>query len=410
MRPRLAGVWANPNFRKLWLGQTISGLGSQVTLLALPLTAVVLLGAGPQETGFLTAAAYLPMLLFGLVAGVWIDRFRRQPILIACDLSRAVLIATVPVAAAAGILRLEHLYAVAFLSGTVASIAGLASVAFVPTVAGRQHLLEANSATQGSASVAQIVGPAAAGAIVQLLTAPIAVAIDAVSFVVSAASTALVRVAETARSPEARPSPGADLVEGLRWVGRNEFILPLVTGAAVINWGVAAGQALFIVYATRDLGLSPAALGLVLAAAGPASLAGALFATRLARRFGMGPTILGALLVEAAGRCLVPVTYLVPPLAIPLLLGAQATTAFSGSTFNINSITFRQTVTPDRLQGRVNAAARTVALSTTPLGALMGGWLAERFGIPITLLVAALAIFLGFARLWLSPVRTLRRV
>ncbi|HEX8967007.1 MAG TPA: MFS transporter, partial [Chloroflexota bacterium] len=267
-------LWRQPEFLKLWIGSSISAIGSQVTALALPLTAVLMFGSGPAETGLLTAAGVAPTLLLGLIAGAWIDRLPRRPVRIIADLASALIIASVPIAALAGALRLEHLYVVTFLAGCCAVWSRISATAMLPSLVGRRNLLEANSKMITSFSAAQIAGPSLAGVLVQVLSAPLALTADACSFVVSAAFAWRIRVQEPTSSGARSRGIWHEVLEGLTWLRAEPILFRLTFCIGLANLAWYGVQAVTVVYATRDLGLSPAVLGLALGVMGPSSLVG----------------------------------------------------------------------------------------------------------------------------------------
>jgi predicted MFS family arabinose efflux permease len=401
-------LWSHPEFLKLWIGSSISMVGSQVTVLALPLTAVFIFGAGPAETGMLTAAGVAPMALFGLIAGAWVDRLPRRPTRIAADVGSALVIASVPAAALLGVLRLEHLYLATFVAGCFALWSRISLSAMMPSLVGRQNLLEANSKMIMSFSVAQIAGPSLAGVLVQALTAPLALLADAFSFVVSALCVWRVRLQERTASAKGRQSIWREVLQGLVWL-RGEpilFRLTLSIGLANVAWyGV---QAVLVVYATRDLELSPALLGVALGAMGPSSLVGAFVAAPVARRFGLGRTMVAALSGEAASR-LVLLAAGGPPLVAALSIGlAQVLFGFIAPLWDVNANSLRQSATPERLLGRVSAASTFVGVGLAPIGALLAGWIGEVASPRAALLETAVVTIIALAVLVRSPVPKLR--
>jgi MFS family permease len=411
---RQGGLWHDAEFSKLWGGHAVSELGSQVTVLALPLLAVLVLGAGAAEMGGLVAARLAARLAANLVVGGWIDRLPRRRILIASDLASALVIGSVPAAALAGWLRLEQLYAVTALAGVLESCRTLATASFLPTLVGRGRLVEANSRVRAATSVAQVGGPALGGALVQAVTAPIALLADAVSFLASAALTATIRRREApAPRPTVTPGVWADLTAGMRWLRANAVLSPLLTCVALANLAWFGQQALLVLYATRELSLPPALLGIVLAAAGPAGLASAVLVGRITTRLGLGPTLVASLAIETVSRVMIPLAggpseSAAPELAALVLLLSQALFGFSAPLWDVNALSLRQAMTPDRLLGRVNAAASVVAFGTAPVGSLLAGWLGETIGVRSALLAMALFTLLATLRAYHSPVRSMR--
>ncbi len=392
-------------FLKLWTGFTIARVGSQITVLALPLAAVLLLGAGATETGFLVAAQMAPSLVVGLFIGVWVDRLPRRPILIWSDVGSAVVIASVPLAAALSSLTLAQLYVVAFLGGAFAIATDLARVAFVPALVGRTGLVAANSQLQASLAVAQVAGPSLGGILVQTLTAPIAMLVDAVSFIVSALFIAAIRSPEAPRSRETEASVWREITEGLRWVRRQPIVLRCILAIALANIEWFAVEAVLVVYATRELGLSPALLGISLAVIGPLSLLGAWLAGHLTARWGLGPVMIAALFLETVSRLLLPFAGGTPVEAATVLGLSQAILGLTVPLWVVSSVTLQQALTPEHLLGRVNSAARFVAFGVAPPAAIGAGIAADLFGIRQTLFASAVIAALAFLYLLFSPMR-----
>ncbi len=411
MRFRLTGLWRHADFVKLWTGQTISLIGSQVTFLALPLTAVLILNATPAQMGFLTAAGALPSLLVGLFAGVWIDRHRHRPILIAADLGRTVLLLLIPVAALLGVLRIEYLYVVALLVGTLGLFFEVAHHSFLPSLVGREQLVEGNSKLEISDSVAEIVGPGLAGGLVQLVTAPIAIAVDAISFLISALFLGLIRTPEPApKPPDERQNILGETVEGLSLVSGNALLRAIAGGMSTVHLFNSVLEAVFVLYLTRELGIGPGLLGLIFASGSVGFLIGALLPGWVTRRFGLGSGIIGGLLLVGLSDLLIPLISgsVVVMVKILVLMAAQFFFGLGLTIFNIGQVSVRQAVTPDHLQGRMNATLSFIAAGSVPLGGLLGGGLGEMIGLRSTLVLAALGEMLAALWLILSPIRSLR--
>ena len=409
MRWRFGELWWNADFLRLWLAQTISFLGTGITGLALPLTAALTLGATPVQMGLLGALQYLPQLLVGLFAGVWVDRLRRRPILIGADLGRAVLLASIPLVALVGALRLEYLYAVTFLTGVLTVFFDVAYLAFLPSLVQREQLVEANSKLEVSRSVAQIAGPSLGGALVQLLTAPLAILLDAISFLTSALFLTGIRAPESRpTAPDRRPSLWGEIGEGLRTVVGHPLHRAMVGFVSTFNFFGQAMTALYVLYATRDLGIEPAVLGAILALFGPGALLGTLVVGPATQRFGLGPALVGAALLAGGANLLVPLASRPTILAVALLAAAQFLMGLATPILAVNLVSLRQAITPDNLQGRVNATLRVLGWSTLPLGALLGGTLGETIGLQPTLIVGGLGSLLASGWIFLTPIRRLQ--
>jgi MFS family permease len=407
---RFTGLWRHPQFVKLWAGQTISLFGTEVSQLAIPLTAALVLNASAFQMGLLSALEFAPFLLLSLLAGVWVDRTRRRPVLIVADVGRTVLLGSIPLAAFFGFLRIEQLYVVGLLAGVLTVFFDVAYQSYLPVLVSREHLVEGNSKLEVSRSVAQIAGPGIAGALVQLITAPMAIVVDSVSFVASVISLLFIRVPEPApvRLEGQAGSIWAELREGLAVVVENPLLRSIAGCTATSNLFGNGLQAIFVLYVTRDLGLQPAVIGLIFAVSGPGALLGALLAGEMARRFGLGNTIIGSIVLGGIGNLLVPLATGPETAVTAILMAGSFLSGIANPVYNINQVSLRQAITPDRLQGRMNASMRFIVWGTIPLGALMGGGLGQIFGLWPT--IAAMAVGGLLPPLWVlfSPVRQLR--
>src|SRR5579871_5916215 len=291
------GLWRHSEFRKLWAGQAISEVGSQVSQLAIPLAAALVLNATPAQMGLLGAFDFAPFLLLSLFAGVWVDRVKRRPVMIASDVGRTILLGSIPAAGALGLLRIEQLYVVGLLSGVLTVFFDVAYQAYLPVLISREHLVEGNSKLEVSRSIAQIAGPGIGGALVQVITAPSAVLVDSLSFLASVISLLLIRAPEPepVRRAGKEGSMWAELREGLAVVVSNPLLRSIAGCTGTSNLFSNGMMAVFILYLTRQLGLPPAVVGLVFAAGGPGALVGSMLAGWLSERFGLGNTIIGSI-------------------------------------------------------------------------------------------------------------------
>jgi MFS family permease len=402
-------LWRNADFLKLWAGQTISLIGSEVTGLALPLTAVLILNATPAQMGVLGAVQYAPALLLGLFAGVWIDRVRRRPILIFADVGRALLLASIPVALLLGVHGMNYLYGVAFAVGALTVLFSVAYQAYLPSLVEKAHLVEANGRLEASRALAGIVGSGLSGALVQLLTAPIAILADACSFFVSVFSLAIIRTPEPkpARNPQ-RKHIFAEIGEGLRMTFGHALLRPIVITSAIFNLFAAILNSLVILYLARDLRFSPVAIGGMSAVAGVAGLLAAMIAGRVTRWFGVGRTIVGATLLISGGWLILPLTGSVLAPSIPLVTLGASLGAMGDVFYNVNVISVTQSVTPNRLRGRVSASVRFTLWGLQPLGALAGGFIGQTYGLQFALFVSSAGFLSAFLWALFSPIRHLR--
>jgi MFS family permease len=378
-------------------------VGTQVTALALPLTAVLVLGAGPGQMGLLGAVSFLPFVLVTLPAGAWMDRHRRRPVMIAADLGRAVLIALVPIAFALGILRFEVLLAVAFGVGMLTVLFDIGYLAHVPSLVDRNRLGAANARIVASSSAAQVAGPGIGGALVSLLTAPVALVADAVSYLLSAVAIATIGRREPDPGPASRQDLLREVIDGLRLTFGNRILRAFAAEAASYNALEQVILAVFILFAVRDLGLTPAVIGLTTSVGAIGSLAGSVAASRLGNHIGIGLTIVASELLACAAPLLLPFATGPFMIAASMFLGG-----FGVAISNVHVVTVRQSVTPDELLARMNASYRTLAFGAIPVGALIGGALGEVIGLRPTLLVGALAMLAAPVWVIRSPVMRVR--
>jgi MFS family permease len=409
--PPIRGVLANRDFVKLWTGETISLIGTQVTQLALPLVAILTLHATVLQVGFLNATRYAPVVVFSLIAGVWLDRRRRRPVLVASDVACAIFIGLIPVASALGVLSMWLLYVLAVLAGASQVFLDIGSLAYLPGLVERRHLAEANSKMQVSYAVAEIAGPTLAGLLVGLLTAPITLSVDAVSYLCSMVMLLAVRKREPSPQPDGpAPSVRHSVTEGLSAVFGSRMLRSLLLQSCTFNFCQNALITVFVVYAIRRLGLSSAELGFVIGAGALAAFAGALVANRIRARFGLGPT----LIVATSGACLSSLLLLIPhsasPAALVILGAAQAGYGVNVVIYNIITVTLRQIVTPNRLLARMNGSYRMLLFGAGPLGAVSGGVLGTALGLRPALVITAIALTTPAAWIPFSPVFRLREM
>ena len=405
-------LWRNRAFLRLWFAQVVSNAGTQITGLALPLTAVLALGASPAQMSLLRIANFLPELLFALVAGVWVDRARRQPILVGADLGRAVLLASIPIAALIGSLTYAQLYMVAFAVSTLTVFFSLASISILPALVTKTQLVEANSKLALSDSVLSIAGPSAAGGLIQLVSAPRAIVADAVSYIFSALSLRGVGATETPRRARGRGSAWHEIGEGVRELVRTPLLRSLTLSVSVGTFGVAMQSTVQLLFLVRQLGLTPALIGLAAACGGAGSLVGAACAGRASRRLGTGLAVVIGNFLWAAGALVVPLAGLVGPTAADLLLigAGQAIASVGGAIWGVNQMSLRQAITPVGLFGRATAARRVPMFGMQLAGAALGGLLGGAIGLRATLVVGAVGLGAGFLLLLFSPVREVRNL
>lgn len=400
------GLWGRADFRWLWAGNTVSRIGSQVSFLALPLVAAMTLGATPLQMGLLGAASGLPPLLLGLFVGSWVDRWPRRRLMIGADLVRGLLLLGIPLAAVLDQLSIALLCAIILGSGCLTLVFDVAAQSFLPTLVRREELVEANSTLETARSAAEFVGPALAGGLVQLAGAPVAIVADACSYLASGALLARIRMPERMVTREgAGMSLRGEIGEGLRWVIGHRLLGPLVGATALVSFFNSVLEAVALLYLSRSLALSPVMLGVAFALGSVGFLLGSLGAARVTARLGLGPALIAALALVGLSDLLVPLAGGPPLLIVALIVVAQFGFGCGLIVFNINAVSLRQGLTPDRLQGRANASVRLLVQGLTPLGALGGGLLGEWIGLRTTLFVAIAGELAAVVWLLASPLR-----
>jgi MFS family permease len=404
----------HPDFLKLWTAETISQFGTQVSLLAVPLVAVVLLEASAFEVALLGTIEFLPFILISLPAGAWVDRLRRRPILIAGDLGRALSLGSIPIAWELGVLTMGQLYVVGFITGVLTVLFDVAYQAYLPSLVERDQLTEGNSKLEISRTIAQTAGPAIGGGLIGALTAPVAIVVDSISYVVSGFFVFLIRRREPTpdrhvdEHGQARAGLRKEVVAGLRYVLGNRYLRGIAASTGTSNLFSNILFGVFIVYAVRDLNLDAAQIGIVFGLGNVGAIVGALTANRIAARLGLGPTIVLSMLANAPGMLLIALAPSDAP--IPFLIAAGFLTGMSAVVYNINQVSFRQAITPIPMQGRMNATMRFIVWGTIPIGGIIGGAIATVSGVSTAIWVGALGSFLAVIPLVITPVRTLREM
>jgi len=410
-RPRRAGLWRHPDFVNLWAGSTISVFGTLVGRTALPFAAILTLDASPFEIALLAQADLIPGFLFGLVAGVWVDRLPRRPIMIAADIGRALLLGLIPLAAVLDVLSLGLIYAVAALTSVLSAFFDVAYQSYLPSLVSRDELVEGNSKLSASASVAEVAAFGSGGWLVHLLTAPIAILIDALSFVASAFFILRIRTPELPPVPShEREEAWREAVAGLRIVLGNATLRALAVCNFTWNLGFRMGGTVFILYVTRELGLGTGPQGMIYAVGGVSSLLGAVATGPATRRWGPGPTLIATLFLAAVGQLFIPLAGVATTTAIVVafLVAQQLTVDPALTAFDITQVSLRQAMAPLAVQGRVNATMRFTEFGAQLIGAAIGGVLGGTIGLRPTLVVASGGVVLAALLLLLSPVRRLR--
>ncbi len=367
-----------PTFRRYWTGQTISLFGDQVSILALPLTAILVLHAGAAETGYLTAAGLAPSLLFSIVAGGWVDRKgHRRRVMLASDVARAALLASIPIAYVAGVLGFAQLYAVAFLVGCASVLFNVAQSTVFASIVGPADYVDANSLIHGSRALSFVGGQSVSGILVQLVTAPGAIVFDAVSFLGSALFLRRIHPTEPATAPGGQ----GHLLEGARFIVGSRVVRSLLAATATINVFGFMTTAIFVLYATRDLGVSPAQLGLVLGAGAVGAVIGAALTSRVARRIGVGGAFTLSCVIFPAPFILIPVAGgMSKPVILALLFAAEFGSGVGVVMLDITIGAILTATVPATLRARVSGAYSTINYGLRPVGALPAARSAARWG------------------------------
>jgi MFS family permease len=402
-------VWRDADFVKFWTGHSVSQLGAAMTQVALPLVALLTLGASAAQVGLLRTAEFLPYQLLTLQAGALVDLVRRRPLMIGCDLWRAAFLVLVPVAAWLGWLSLPLLLVVTLAAGAATVLFDVAYLSVLPSLVRREQVVAGNAALETSSSAAGVLGPGVAGGLMSVLRPAGVIAVDAASYLVSAVSRLLIR------TPEPRSEPPAEdaarglraAAAGLRQLRRSPVLAPVTRYMGAINLTWSAFETVFLVFLVRGLHLSGTAIGLALGLGNLGLVLGAVTSASLARRVGIGPAMLLGASVQVLGLAVLTV---VPagPAAVPLVVTGQVLCTTGVLWFNVQSISLRQTLTPAAVLGRVNAAVRLIGFGTIPLGAALGGFLGDALGLRPTMVACAVLSVPTVALLARRAVRRIR--
>ena len=398
------------DFKRLWAADALSQAGTQVTAIALPLLLIKVLDAGPFEVGLLTTFEFLAFLVVGLPAGVWVDRMRRRNVLMVADLVRGLLYGSLPLAWALDVLTLPQVYAVALIAGVCTVFFDVAYQSYLPHLVGRENLVEGNAKLQGTQSVAQVAGPTIGGVLVQVLSAPYAVLVDAGSFLWSAAWITSIRSREP--RPERAPDRhlGREMKEGLAFVLGNRLLRAITACTATANLFSNVGMTVFVVLlaSASGLNLSAGTIGLLFSASAIGGLLGAMVARRFAGWVGQGPALWISIAVSVPA--MLPMPFVQRGWLLWLVAAGSVLVGASIVVYNITQVSFRQLLCPERLLGRMNATIRFAVWGTIPIGSLLGGILGATIGLRPTLWVAVVGSALALLPVLLSPLRTMREL
>jgi MFS family permease len=407
-RPSLA---RHRDFRQLWSAETVSQVGTQVSVLAIPLMAITVLHATTFEVGLLTAVQFLPFIIVGLPAGAVVDRVRKRPVMVVCDLGRAVALGTLPLAHWLGWLSMGQLYAVVFAHGVMTVFFDVANMSILPALVPREQIAEGNAKLEISRSGAQVAGPGLGGLLVQWIGAVTAVVVDAASFVASALFLFRIRAREEpieAPADGTKPRLRDEVKEGVGYVWHQPMLRPIACCTATANLLGNISMAVFVVYAVRTLHYGAGVVGLVFTLGSVGALFGAFTSEWWGRRLGVGTAIVTSIGLGSVGQLLLGLA----PRHGAFIWFVVGFALFSGTgvVYNVNQVSLRQAITPHRLQGRMNAAMRFIVWGTMPIGALIGGVLGTHIGLRPTLLVGGFGSLLTVLWVFFSPVRGLRTI
>jgi MFS family permease len=406
-------LWRHRDFMKLWTAQTITQFGDEITQFAIPLVAILTLRATPFEIGLLGTFQFLPFILLTIPAGVWVDRVRRRPILIGADVGRAVLLLSIPAAFVGDWLTMVQLYVVAFAVGCLEVFFDVAYQSYLPAVVERNQLVEGNAKLELSNSASSVVGPGVAGLVVELVRAPFAIVFHAVAYAVAIVFLAIIRRPEPpipSHDPAQgkRPSMLAEARAGMGYVLNHPYLRNIAACTGTLNLFGNIGGVILVLYIVEELGLNPGTLGLIFAIGNVGVLIGALTAERLAGWIGLGPTIVWSALLSSFTLVAVAIAPREAP--IPFLVAGGVIGAATSVIYNVNQVSLRQAITPERMLGRMNATMRFIVWGTIPIGAMAGGLLGGAIGLQNTIWVGAIGSFIGFLPVLFSQVRTLERI
>lgn len=405
------GLWGNRDFINLWGAETVSQFGSHITPVAIPLLAALTLDATPFQMGLLATASGLPVLLFGFIAGAWVDRLHRKPIMMAMDIGRAAVLLAIPVAAWMDVLDIFLLIAVSFLVGAQTVAFNAAYVSILPAMVERSQLADANGKLYSSMSLAQVAGPATAGALVAWITAPAVILIDSLSFLWS--SWFIKRIRHDESHDFERPVERhfwREVREGLHTLFSSPVLRATTLSTATINLVGYMFLSVYVLYMTDELGLSASGVGFVYASGGVGALIGSVLAPRLAKGFGVGRTLVWAAVAQGAFGVTVPLAIIVPDYALPLVVFAEFMQWLWLVVFFITVLSLRQSITPNRLQGRVAASNQVLTSGMAPAGSFLGGVIGTLFSVQAALLAGIAGMFLAAAWVWFSPAIGIREM
>ena len=404
----MGGLWRHKDFMRLWTSQTIEAVGGEFTSLALPTVAILLLNAGPLEMGILYGLQSLAAPVLGLFVGVWVDRWRRRRIMVLANFGRMLVLSWVPLAFIFGVLRLYQLFIVAALLGVFTIFFDIANQSYLPSLIDRKDLIEGNSKLTTTQSGAPMIGQPLAGFLIHLIGAAKSIAVDACGFFISALMIFSIRKPEAPLSSNVDHNFVKELREGAEVVFNSPILRSIAACTATLNLGSSIFWTVFLLFTYHQLNLSPEIVGVAVGLGSVGFLAGALTASKIVKALGLGPTLALSIVISGIGLLMIPLILYRP--SVTLLAALWMLASVGIPIYNINQVSLRQAITPDRFQGRMNATIRTIIGGTIPLGAFVGGILGAQFGIHSTLIIGAVVSTAGVIFLFNRPVRALRQI
>ena len=409
--PRRSVLFRHRDFMKLWAGETVSLFGTRMGDVAISFAAVIALKATPLQIGLLAAAGTVPTLVMSLFVGVWVDRLRRRPILIATDLARTIVLGTIPLAAIFGALRMTQLYAGMLIDAVFDLFFSVAYRSYLPSLVNREDLVDANSKLTASAGVAEAGGFGLAGWLVQWLTAPFAILIDAISFLASALAIALIRTPEPVPAPRARDSSVArEIADGARLIFSDQRLRAFGVNAILGGFSNSLVSTVYMLFVVNSLGFKPGVLGMIFAVGGAGSILGALAAERTANAFGTGTAICAGLAIDGVALMLLPIAHGSGYISVALLVAQQLIGDSAATIYFINSVSLIQAITPRPMLGRVNASLRFLTLGSVLIGQLVAGVAGGLIGLRATIALGAAGLWIAAGILAISEVGSIREI
>lgn len=404
------GLLKHHDFRNFWLGHTISSFGVQITTVAIPLIAALTLQASPLQMGILTAVEFLPFLLISLFVGVWVDRKSKRPMMIMSDIIRAIVLIGIPIGLFFDILSMPMLYIIAAIVGINTVVFEIAHVSYLPIVVKKDELVEGNSKLEFSSSSATVVGQSIGGVLIQVFSAPISILFNVGTYLLSAVYLSFIKKKEEIIVvPEGtEQNLWVDIREGASFVFRNNALRAILIGTVIFNLFTYVIEPIFILYISRTLALPPIYIGLIFSMSGVGALLGAFLAGPMVKKLGIGKTLVFSLFLAGFVSLIIPVATLLPLLpAVLLIMVMYMIDAAMVIVYNINQRSLRQAITPNQLQGRMNACMRMFGMGVVPIGAVLGGWLGTTIGTTPTLIVGAIGLMCSSIFIMFSSIRTL---